>query len=131
MTIVARARNGDAASITPAVRAAVKRIEPTVPVYSVAVVEESLRNATAPQRFNTMLLAVLGAIGLLLAAVGIYSVIAYFVSLRTQEIGIHMALGASTRDVLRLMTWQGVRPVLIGVGVGALGAYWATRLLAG
>jgi putative ABC transport system permease protein len=131
MTIVARARNGDAASLTPAIRAAVKRIEPTVPVYSVAVVEESLRNATAPQRFNTMLLAALGAIGLLLAAVGIYSVIAYFVSLRTQEIGIRMALGASTGDVLRLMTWQGVRPVLAGVALGGVGAFWATRLLAG
>ena len=131
MTIVARARNGDAASITPAVRAAVRRIEPTVPVYAVLVVEEALRNATAPQRFNTMLLAVLGAIGLLLAAVGIYSVIAYFVSLRTQEIGIRMALGASTGDVLRLMTWQGVRPVLAGVALGGVGAFWATRLLAG
>jgi putative ABC transport system permease protein len=132
MTLVARARSGEnAASLTPALRAAVKAVEPNVPLYAVAEVEEQLRQSTASQRFNTFLLAALGAVGLLLAAVGIYSVIAYFVSLRTQEIGIRMALGASTRDVLGLMTWQGVRPVLIGVVVGAVGAYWATRLLAG
>jgi putative ABC transport system permease protein len=134
LTIVARSPVPDAAAasaLTPALRSAVKAIDPTVPVYSVMVVDNALRDATAPQRFNTRLLVVLGVIGLLLAAIGIYSVIAYFVSLRTQEIGIRMALGASTRDVLRLMTWQGVRPVLVGVVVGAVGAFWATRLLAG
>jgi putative ABC transport system permease protein len=92
--------------------------------------EESLRNTLAPARFNTMLLATLGVIGLTLAAMGIYSVIAYFVSLRTHEIGVRMALGANGRDVVRLMTWQGMRPVFIGVGIGGAGAFWASKLLA-
>jgi putative ABC transport system permease protein len=131
MTITARARTNDAASLTPVLREAVRKVEPTVPLYAVSTMDDALRGTTATARFNTMLLSSLGIIGLLLAAVGIYSVIAYFVSLRTHEIGIRMALGANTRDVMRLMTWQGVRPVLIGIAVGAVGAAWATRLLRG
>jgi putative ABC transport system permease protein len=131
LTVVVRAQTEDAASLTPAIRSAVRGVDRTVPVYSISTMTEALRATIAPARFNTMLLASLGAIGLLLAAVGIYSVIAYFVSLRTHEIGIRMALGATTRDVLGLLTWQGVRPVFIGVAIGAVGAFWATRLLQG
>jgi predicted permease len=131
MTIVVRTESADAVAMTLVVRQAVKDVEPGVPVYATTTLEESLRDTIAPARFNTILLASLGAIGLLLAAMGIYSVIAYFVSLRTHEIGIRMALGASGADVLRLMTWQGMRPVLVGVALGGAGAYWATKLLAG
>ena len=80
-------------------------------------------------RFNTVLLGVLGAAGLLLAAVGIYGVVAYFASQRTSEIGIRMALGATRADVVRLVTRQAVVPVLAGVGFGAAGAVAATNTL--
>jgi putative ABC transport system permease protein len=120
-----------AQSVTAAIRSAVRTVEPGVPVFSITTLEEARRRSTATTQFHTRLLVYLGAVGLLLAAAGIYSVIAYFVSLRTREIGIRMALGATARDVLRLMTWQGVRPVLIGVAIGAVGAFWATRLLRG
>ncbi|HJR62254.1 MAG TPA: ABC transporter permease [Gemmatimonadaceae bacterium] len=128
MTIVARGDLGESA-IVPAMRAAVRELDPTLPLYSVSTMEEASRNAVAQERFNTILLSTLGALGLLLAAVGIYSVIAYFVSIRTHEIAVRMALGAKPRDVVALLTWQGVRPVLGGVALGVAGSIAATRLL--
>jgi putative ABC transport system permease protein len=97
----------------------------------VATVNELLMRSMAEARFHLMLLVSLAAVGLLLAAAGIYSVIAYFVTLRTHEIGVRMALGATPRDVVRLLTWSGLRPVLGGAVLGWLLATWATRLLRG
>ncbi|HEX3865509.1 MAG TPA: FtsX-like permease family protein, partial [Gemmatimonadaceae bacterium] len=76
-------------------------------------------------------LVALGVVGLLLAAAGIYSVIAYFVTLRTHEIGVRMALGATSGDVIRLLRWQGFGPVLVGTAIGAALAASLTRLLSG
>jgi putative ABC transport system permease protein len=131
MTFVVRASSGDAASLTPTVRAAVKSVDPTLPVYSVATMSDRLAQSLAESRFHLELLVTLGVVGLLLAAAGIYSVIAYFVTLRRHEIGVRMALGATTGDVVRLMTWQGLRPVFVGAVLGVVAAAWATRLLRG
>jgi ABC-type antimicrobial peptide transport system permease subunit len=92
--------------------------------------EERLAGSLATARFNTLLLSLLGGIGLLLAASGIYGVIAYFVSQRTQEIGVRVALGASTWSVVRLVLVQAMRPVVIGAAVGVVVALAASRVLA-
>jgi putative ABC transport system permease protein len=131
MTVVVRATSGDAVSLTPTVRAAVKSIDPSLPVYSIATMSDRLTQSLAESRFHLELLVALGGVGLLLAAAGIYSVIAYFVTLRRHEIGVRMALGATTGDVVRLMTWQGLRPVFVGAVLGVIAATWATRLLRG
>jgi predicted permease len=131
MTIAVRAKSGEAATLTPTVRDVMKAMDPTVPVYAVATMNELLSRSMAESRFHLMLLVSLAGVGLLLAAAGIYSVIAYFVTLRTHEIGVRMALGATPRDVVRLLTWGGLRPVLGGAVVGGTLAVWATRLLRG
>jgi ABC-type antimicrobial peptide transport system permease subunit len=92
--------------------------------------DERMRRSLAAARFNTALLMALGLAGLVLALVGIYGVIAYFVSYRTQEIGVRLALGASPGDVVRLVVRQGVRPVLWGIVIGVALAMAAARLLA-
>jgi predicted permease len=129
MAIVARSAGGDAASLTAPLRAAVREVDPALPVYGVMTMGDALQGSIAQARFNTLLLTLLGTIGLVLAAVGIYGVVAYFVNLRTHEIGVRVALGAQPGDVVRLMTWQGARPILIGMAIGTLTALATTRLL--
>jgi predicted permease len=131
MTVVLRPRSGDPASLATDIREAVRTIDTSLPVYGIATMDERLDRRLAQARFNTKLLVVLGVVGLLLAAAGIYSVVAYFVTLRTQEIGVRMALGATTRNIVSLLTWQGLRPVLFGVAIGAGAAFWSSRLLRG
>ena len=116
-------------SLVAAIRAGVREVDGTVPVYAVSTMRDALRYATAPARFNTLLLSLLGMLGLVLAATGIYGVVSYFANLRTREIGVRMALGATTRSVLTLMMRQAMLPVAIGLGLGAAAAIAATRLL--
>jgi predicted permease len=130
MSLVARSEAAPEVAIG-AMRAAVRRLDPSLPLFGVSTAEDLLATTLAPARFNTLLLGVLAALGLLLAAAGIYSVIAYFVTLRTHEIGVRMALGARGGDIIRLLTWQGLRPVAAGLLLGTLGASAATRLLRG
>jgi ABC-type antimicrobial peptide transport system permease subunit len=91
--------------------------------------DEGLDRIMAQARFNTMLMTLLAATGLVLAALGIYSVIAWLVAQRTREIGVRMALGASKRDVIRMMSVHGLKPVVAGLAVGVAGALATTRLL--
>jgi predicted permease len=129
MTIVVRSSGSDPASLAAPLRAAVREVDPSLPVYGLTTMTDALHGSFAQARFNTLLLTLLGAIGLVLAAVGIYGVVAYFVSLRTHEIGVRVALGAQPADVVRLMAWQGTRPILIGMVLGLLAAVATTRLL--
>jgi len=130
MYIVARSSSSqDPATLTASVRQALARVDPSLPLFDVQTMEQRLRETLATNAFNTMLLATLGSVGLLLAVIGIYGVIAYFVSQRTQEIGVRLALGASPRDVLTLVVRQALRPVLTGVAAGIALALLATRLL--
>ncbi len=130
VALVARTA-GDPAGLAPALRSAVHEVNPRLPVYDVATFDEIRSFSTATERFNRLMLTALGVIGLLLAVVGIYGVIAWFVSQRTQEIGLRMALGATQGRVLGMVTWQAFRPVLVGLALGVVGALAATRVLSG
>lgn len=128
MYIVART-SGEPESLAPALRQAVVRIDPDIPLYSESTMEKRMVQSAATERFNTLLLTLLGAIGLILSAVGIYGVIAYFVTQRTPEIGVRIALGATPWHIIVLVLRQVVVPVGIGVLVGLAASAAATRVL--
>jgi predicted permease len=121
---------GDPAGLVKPLNAAVTRIDRDLPLFDVRTMDQRLAGSLATARFNTLLLSLLGAIGLLLAATGIYGVIAYFVSQRTQEIGVRMALGATPGSVVRLILNQAMRPVAIGAAIGIAAALAASQVLA-
>jgi putative ABC transport system permease protein len=132
MTVVARVVGEndarEAAALT-AIRGAVRTVDPGIPVYRMQPMRDLVRGATAEARFNTLLLGLLGAVGLVLAMVGIYGVVGYVVAQRTMEIGIRLALGSSPGNVLRLLALQGARPILLGIALGTTLAFSAMRLL--
>ncbi len=119
----------DPVSLTPAVRAQIAGLDPEQPIYNVTTLEHTLSESVAPRRFNMLLLGIFAGIALALATVGIYGVMAFSVTQRTHEVGIRMALGAAQRDVLGLILRQGLRLTLVGVALGATGAWGLTRFL--
>ena len=121
----------DPAALTSAVRAAVARLDPELPVTDLQTVREQMEASLAPEWFQTGLVASFAGLALLLAAIGIYGVVSFAVTQRTQEIGLRMALGASQRGVLKLVIGQGMRSVLVGVVVGMAASFAVTRLMTG
>ena len=115
--------------MTNAIRLAVAGVAPGVPLFNIRTMDQRLGESLATARFNTLLLALLGVIGLVLAAVGIYGVIAYFVTRRTQEIGVRMALGATRRDVIMLVVRQAAWPVGVGIAAGMVMSAVTARVL--
>jgi putative ABC transport system permease protein len=118
-------------SMAGAVRSAVWSVDKDQPVWKVRTVEFLINRDLGPRRFMMALLAGFAALALLLATIGIYSVISYSVTQRTHEIGVRMALGAKSGDVLRLVIGQGMILILIGIGTGLVAAFGLTRLMAG
>jgi putative ABC transport system permease protein len=116
-------------SIVGAVRSVVQRIDRALPIYDVRTMNQYVSDTVATLRFDTLLLGIFGGLALLIAAVGIYGVIAYSVTHRTHEIGIRIALGARRGDVLRLVLGQGMNLAVTGVAIGLLGALALTRFL--
>jgi putative ABC transport system permease protein len=110
-------------------RRAINEIDKDVPVYRMRTLPEYLSQSVAQPRLNAMLVGLFALIALLLAAAGIFGVMSYSVTQRTQEIGIRLALGAQRYDVLRLIIGQGMRFVGAGVVVGLIGVFACTRLL--
>lgn len=117
-------------AVTEAVRRAVSDFDRDLPLYDLDTLEDTVAEAYADTRIVTTLLGVFAAIALILAAVGIYGVVSYSVAGRTREIGVRVALGAGRDNVTRMIVGEGVRPVLIGLALGLVGAWVARTLVA-
>jgi putative ABC transport system permease protein len=128
MTLVARTQS-DPAGMTHAAKEQIWRVDPQLPLTKVQTMNEVAAASFAARRFNMLLLAIFAGLALVLAAVGIYGVMSYAVTQRTQEIGIRMALGAQASDVLKLIVKNGMILTLIGTVVGLVGAFALTRLM--
>ncbi len=115
--------------LTSAVTGAVHEIDPEIPVTDLLSMEEYIGNSLWQQQMSMLLLAAFAGLALLLASVGIYSVLSYAVRRRLQEIGIRMALGAQARDVLRMILGQGAKLAAIGIGIGGVAALALTHLM--
>ncbi len=128
MFLVVRA-SGDAARLADALRREIQSIDPGVTLAQIGTMERALALSVAQPRFDTMLLALFAGIALLLAAIGIYGMIAYSVAQRTHEIGVRIALGAAQRDVVRMVVKQSAALAGLGILLGLGGAFVLTRLL--
>jgi putative ABC transport system permease protein len=129
MSFVVRV-NGDPASLAGALRSQIHDLDPTLPVQDVQPLTSLISRSEGDARFRSILLGLFGALALVLAAVGIYSVLAYVVVQRRHELGIRIALGAQRADLLRLVITEGMRSVLIGIAMGALAAMALSSVLA-
>ena len=117
------------ASLVPAVRGTLREIDHAMPVDEFTSLGQIIDQAVSPKRLVTILLGLFSLLALALASVGIYGVIAYSVSQRTQELGIRLALGATTRDVLELVIGEGMKPVIIGLILGLFSSLLLTRVM--
>jgi putative ABC transport system permease protein len=130
MTLMLRSQS-DPMSLAAAARQEITKLDPNLPIYDIKPFDEYISDSVAQPRFNSALLGAFAGVALLLTAIGLYGVMAYSVTQRTQEIGIRMALGARPSDALRLIIGQGMTLVFIGVALGLGGAFAATRLIRG
>ena len=121
--------NADPNGVVAAIRGVMKTVDPGVPVAQVRMLEDILSDSVAPQRLNMWLLVSFAGLAALLGAVGIYGVMAYSVSERTHEIGVRMALGAASRDMLNMVLWDAGKVTAAGMAAGLASAFVLTRLM--
>jgi putative ABC transport system permease protein len=126
--LVVRAE-GDPVRLAPSIQKELRSMDQEQALFQVRPLEEVISNSLSQRRFNSLLLVIFGALAGLMAAVGIYGVIAYSVTQRTNEIGIRLALGAQPKDVLKMILGQGIKLTLIGVAIGLVAAFALTRIL--
>ena len=120
---------GEPAAAFGAIRQAVRSADPELPIVGPRLAAEGVANTLAGRQFNTMLLSGFALLALVLAAAGIYGLMAYAVTLRTREIGIRLAIGATATDVLQLVVGQTARIAVVGLAIGLIGALALTRVL--
>lgn len=129
-TIVIRSANNPL-TLTSAVRRQIVQLDPNLPLFDIDTIEQRLASSLLAPRFNTMFLGIFAGFAFSLALVGVYGVISYFVSQRTHEIGIRIALGALPKNVLRLFMAEGLAITAFGIGLGLAGCFALTRYMAG
>ena len=129
MTLVVRAASSDPTALVPSVRREVAAIDPTLPLANVKTIDQYVAASVGPHRFRMRLVGAFAAAALLLAALGVYGVSAYSAARRRHEIGVRMAVGADAEDVLRLVLWDGLQLVCLGLAVGLAGAVAGARVL--
>ena len=129
MTFVVRT-SGDAAPLVPALRSRIWEVDPAMPLYDTATVDALLSRSLAPRRFVTDLLSLLAVLAFVLATLGIYGILSFSVAQRAREIGVRIAIGGSTRDILSLVFAESGRLVGVGLAGGLLGSLAATRVVA-
>jgi putative ABC transport system permease protein len=129
MKLVVRAQAGDPLDLIPALRRELAALNPSLPIHSFKLLEDSVSEWSAADRFYTFLLAAFAALAALLASIGIYGVMSYAMTQRTHEIGVRMALGAQSRDVLKLLLKHGMLLALAGVALGLIASFWLARLM--
>jgi predicted permease len=128
LALVARGRI-PADALAGLLQQAVRSVAPDQAVYNVRTMEQVISDTIAPRRTNTLLITIFGVLALVLAAVGVYGVIAYEVTRRTREIGIRIALGARPREVMSQVLRGGIVLAAVGIAIGLAGAWMLTRLL--
>ena len=128
MTVVVRTVSNPT-SLVSAVTSAIRETDRDVPIVDVRTMDELVTTSLSQQRFSLLLLGAFAVLAVLLAAIGIYSVLSYSVRRRVQEIGIRLALGARISDVLRMIMLEGMKPTLLGVTLGVVGALALARVM--
>ena len=130
-SVVVMRTDGDPLAAAPAIRKELSTVDPTQSFFRIRTMEQAIADSIAPRRFNLLLLGTFALVAMFLAGLGVYGVVSYAVAERTQEIGIRLALGAERARVVRMIVRQGMWSVGAGIVVGLIGAYAATRLIAG
>jgi putative ABC transport system permease protein len=129
LSLVLKTNVADPLGLTAAVSGEIRKLDSQLPIARIMTLEQRLANATSQARFRTTLIALFAVIALILACIGIYGVMSYSVAQRAHELGIRMALGAQTHDVLRLVLGQGLQLALTGTVIGLAAAFGLTRLM--
>ncbi|MBO0721539.1 MAG: ABC transporter permease [Blastocatellia bacterium] len=129
VVLIVKTEAADPLSLAPAVRNGIRSLDRELPVAGVRTLEQGFASAVARPRFSAILIALFAALALILASVGIYGVISYSVAQRRHEMGVRIALGARSRDVLKLVVRQGMKLAVIGVALGLISSFVLTRLM--
>jgi ABC-type antimicrobial peptide transport system permease subunit len=129
MFVAVRSSNSDVAALAPSIAREIHSIEPNAVVYNVQTMQDIFQHALARPRFASTLLGAFAVFALMLAAVGVFGVLAYLVSQNTREIGVRVALGAQPGHIMGLVLSQGMKLVGIGIGAGVIGALIVTRVM--